>query len=249
MDDLYTRYREALRNGHQLAAEGKFKDALGEYRQAAELAGDRALPHTYVGGTLLRMGRAKEALAAYDLALQREPDSLDALAGRASALLGAGKRDEAARVNERISQLRAEQEGPRAPAPETTPLSTADVLQAAGEAAREKGDNESAIDAWLEESREHARGRRLDAALDACLRALSLATGSARIHLELTRLYFQRGWHEQAAERALLIERLLSLEPDGDVTAGLRRLASEYVTADERMAGLLARHPGTVAEA
>ena len=33
-----------------------------------------------------------------------------------------------------------------------------------------------------------------DAALDACLRALSLDTGSPRVHLEMTRLYFERGW-------------------------------------------------------
>lgn len=249
MDDLFTRYREALRLGHQLAAEGKLKDALAQYRQAAELAGERALPHMAVGGTLLRLGQAKQALAAYDRALEREPDNLDALSGRVAALLGAGKRAEAALLNERINALRAEQESALAPGPDATPLLTADLLHAAGELARRKGDTEAAIDAWLEESREHGRARHLDAALDACLRALPLDTGSPLIHLELTRLYFQRGWHDQAAERALLLEQLLTLEPDETASAALHRLATEYVTVDGRLADLASRQPGGAAEA
>ena len=39
MDDLFARYQAALRSGHQLSAEGRFKDALARYEEAAAVAG------------------------------------------------------------------------------------------------------------------------------------------------------------------------------------------------------------------
>ena len=53
------------------------------------------------------------------------------------------------------------------------------------------------------------------------MRALSLDTGSPRVHLELTRLYFERGWDAEAIQRAGSLRRLLQLSPDADVSAGL----------------------------
>src|SRR5690349_3394648 len=85
--------RAALRPGHQLAAEGKFKDALGQYEEAARVAGERPLPLIGIGGMNMRLNRPKEALAAYERALAIEPDNLDALSGRAAALLASGKRN------------------------------------------------------------------------------------------------------------------------------------------------------------
>ena len=113
MDDIYARYREALRLGHQLASEGKFTDALSRYQTASEVASDRALPHVAIGGMLMRLGRPKDALAAYDRALEREKDDLDALSGRAAALLATGRRDEAAKVHRYIDELRNTARAPR----------------------------------------------------------------------------------------------------------------------------------------
>ncbi|MEX2547096.1 MAG: hypothetical protein WD830_04825 [Chloroflexota bacterium] len=245
MDDVYARYREALRLGHQEAAEGRFAEALRHYGFAAELAGDRALPHIAVGGMHMRLGRPKEALAAYDLALKAEPASLDALTGRAAALLAAGRRDESARVQRQISDLRQSANPSGAPATDadSTTMSAADTMHAAGAEALRTGKHDAAIDAFLAESAEHASAGRLDAALDAALRALAIAPGSARIHLELTRLYFRRGWADKGVERALLIDRLLSLDPDPIVAAELRQLAADNASADERLAAL-ANRPG-----
>lgn len=244
MDDVYARYREALRQGHHEAAEGRFAAALKHYETALSLAADRALPHVAVGAMLLRLGRAKEALAAYDRALEREPASLDALSGRAAALLAAGRRDEAARVQQQIAEARqsaASDSLGGAPAGLETPMSSADVLHAAGEQALSAGNVEAAIDAWLAESGEHAAASRLDAALDASLRALSVAPGSPRIHLELTRLYFHRGWLPQAVERALLLNRLLELDPDPQIHSELRALAAEHAASDERLTAVANR--------
>lgn len=238
MDDVYAKYREALKLGHQLAAEGKFDDALRRYQQAAELATDRALPHVAMGGMLMRLRKPKDALASYDRALEREPEDLDALSGRAAALLATGRRDEAAKAHQRIDELRNSLRTPGAPAGEETPLSAADVFQIGGQQALEQGMIDTAVDAWLQESREHARADLLDAAMDACLRAVSIAPGSPRIHLELVRLYLQRGWIGQAVERALLLDRLLGLDPDDSVSADLRELAAANAGADERLATL-----------
>src|SRR3954469_21783648 len=103
MQDVYGRYAEALRLGHQRAAEGKFKDALGHYEAAAELGGEmRALPHVAVGGMYLRLSKVREALEAYERALAVEPSDMDAVTGRAAALLAAGRRGEAALVHGRV---------------------------------------------------------------------------------------------------------------------------------------------------
>jgi tetratricopeptide (TPR) repeat protein len=243
MDDVYARYREALRLGHHEAAEGRFGEALRHYQAAAELAGDRALPHVGVGAMLLRLGRAKESLAAYERALQAEPNNLDALTGRAATLLATGRRDEAARVRQQMTDLRRSAESPEAPVGDGTPMSRADTLHAAGEEAMRAGTHEAAIDAWLAESGEHAADGHLDAALDASLRALAVAPGAPRIHLELCRLYFRRGWTDQGVERALLLDRLLALEPDPSIADDLRRLAAENAATDERLAAL-ANRPG-----
>jgi tetratricopeptide (TPR) repeat protein len=241
MDDVYARYREALRLGHQEAAEGRFAEALGHYQSAADVASDRALPHVAIGGMQLRLGRAREALAAYDRALAAEPTNVDALSGRAAALLATGRRDEAARVQQQIMDARGSGGwGSDAPASDATPLTAADAMHAAGEQALRGGQPEAAIDAFLGESREHAAAGHLDAALDASLGALSISPGAARVHLQLARLYFQRGWPDKGVERALLLARLLSLEPDPDVHAGLQQLALANAAADERLAALAA---------
>ncbi|MEA2678244.1 MAG: Tetratricopeptide repeat [Chloroflexota bacterium] len=223
MEDVYGQYAEALRAGHQFAASGQLKDALRCYRAATELAAERALPHVALGGTLLRLGQARDALAAYERALELEPDQIDALTGRAAALLAAGRRAEAAQVQEQIKH------GPAvtsAPAGHATPASGADRYLASGEQARRAGKIDAAIDAWLSESAEHRVAGHHDAALDACLRALALDSSAPRIHLEIARAWLARGWPDRAAQRLQLLERLLALQPDKNVAAAARELFS-----------------------
>jgi len=231
MDDVYGRYRDALRLGHQLAAEGRFKEALRHYQAAAELAGSRALPHVAVGGMLLRLGQARDALAAFDRALEREPDDPDALSGRVAALLAAGRRAEAAQVQALMARPR-EPGASGAPAGDATPVSGADNLMATGEQARASGSVSAAVDAWLAESAEHRAAQHHDAALDACLRALALDSSSARTHLEFARIWLERGWAEHARERMQLLGRLLALAPDAQVSAALSSLAAGSGGAD-----------------
>ena len=243
-EDLYARYHEALRRGHQQASDGKFKEALASYQAALGLAGERALPYIAVGGMHLRLGQRKEALTAYERAIALEPLNLDALSGRAAALLAVGRRGEAEAMRAQIATLRGK--GQEAPPPEpglVLPLTGAEALAAAGEQARTGGHNAAAIDAWLSESIEHVTVDHFDAAIDACLRALSLDSGSTRIHLALVRVYFMRGWHEQAVERAILLDRLLIMVPNGANQTELRELTARYGSADPRVRDIIARDP------
>ena len=60
------------------------------------------------------------------------------------------------------------------------------------------------------------------------MRALALDTGSSRVHLELTRLYFERGWYAEANQRSASLRRLLELSPNAEVSAGLDQLDQEF---------------------
>ena len=136
MDDVYARYRESLRLGHQEAAEGRYAEALRHYEAAAEVASDRALPHVAVAGTHLRLGNAKEALASYGRALSIEPQNVDALTGRVAAYLAAGRRDDAARAQRQIEEALNTHPPLTGTAGDETPMTRADTMRAAAEIGR-----------------------------------------------------------------------------------------------------------------
>lgn len=95
---LYERYKGALRNGHVAAVRGQHEAAVTAYAEAATLAPDRPLPHSSMGRALLRLDRVDEALVAFATALRLAPRDEPGLAGRADALIVAGRRAEAAGV-------------------------------------------------------------------------------------------------------------------------------------------------------
>jgi len=104
-DDLYERYKEALRLGHVAVLRGAPDEAIDAYRNAASIAPSRALPHTSLGGVLLRLGRLEEALVEYAAAVARAPHDEGALLGQAEALTIAGQRVEAAQALEHVSEI------------------------------------------------------------------------------------------------------------------------------------------------
>jgi hypothetical protein len=91
-DPIFERYKEALRAGHVAALRGRPDDALLQYRSAAAIAPDRALPHVGMAEVLLRTGRLDEALAACTVALRLAPhdESVLELAGRVHETAGRG---------------------------------------------------------------------------------------------------------------------------------------------------------------
>ncbi|HEU6438820.1 MAG TPA: tetratricopeptide repeat protein [Terriglobales bacterium] len=104
-DDLYERYKEALRVGHVAVLRGALEEANEAYRAAASIAPSRALPHTSLGGVLLRLGHLEEALAEFAAAVSRAPHDEGALLGQAEALNIAGQRVNAAAALEHVSEV------------------------------------------------------------------------------------------------------------------------------------------------
>jgi tetratricopeptide (TPR) repeat protein len=104
-DDLYERYKEALRLGHVAVLKGALEEALEAYRLAASIAPSRALPHTSLGGVLLRLGHLEEALVEYASAVARAPHDEGALLGQAEALATAGQRVDAAQALDHVAEI------------------------------------------------------------------------------------------------------------------------------------------------
>jgi tetratricopeptide (TPR) repeat protein len=106
-DDLYERYKEALRAGHVAVLRGALEEAMESYRSAATIAPSRALPHTSLGGVLLRLGHLEEALVEYAAAVALAPHDEGALLGQAEALTVAGQRVDAALALDHVSEIQA----------------------------------------------------------------------------------------------------------------------------------------------
>ena len=104
-DDLYERYKEALRVGHVAVLRGALDEALEAYRSASSIAPSRALPHTSLGGVLLRLGHLEEALVEYAAAVARAPHDEGALLGQAEALTIAGQRVDAAQALDHVAEI------------------------------------------------------------------------------------------------------------------------------------------------
>lgn len=104
-DDLYERYKEALRVGHVAVLRGALEDAVAAYRAAALIAPSRAIPHTSLGGVFLRLGHLEEALSEYTAAVELAPHDEGALLGQAEALATAGQRVGAALALDHVSEI------------------------------------------------------------------------------------------------------------------------------------------------
>ena len=71
---LFELYKDALRRGHLAVIDGRLEDALVSYREAGDMAPDRALPYASIATVLHRLGRSEQAIAAFDRALELAPD-------------------------------------------------------------------------------------------------------------------------------------------------------------------------------
>jgi tetratricopeptide (TPR) repeat protein len=241
-DPVFERYKEALKLGHVATFKGRPKEALERYREAARLAGHRPLPFVSMGSVLLQMGRTQEAIAAYDEALRRAPEDRQALSGKAAALTAAGKRADAAALVQHLAELDAADARRRA---EEAASAQAEAwsgrperLMLAAQEAERFGNVGAAIDAYVSAAGAYQQSDQLDAALDACQRALGLYLGAPSVHLQMARIYFRRGWNDRAVERMLLLDRLLTIEPDPATWAGLRELARLHQAADPRLSSM-----------
>ena len=76
MEQGSVRYREALRRGHVAVARGRPRESIAHYEEAARLAERRALPFVSMGSVYLQMHQPREAIRAFDDALERAPGDI-----------------------------------------------------------------------------------------------------------------------------------------------------------------------------
>jgi cytochrome c-type biogenesis protein CcmH/NrfG len=240
-DDLSTRYKEALRLGHVAVAKGRPREAVQHYEEAGRLAGERPLPFISMGSVYLRMRQPQDALRAFDEALERSPNDTEAMRGKVRALEADGKGDEARALAARLTELEAmERAGQSSGAAVDERVLNLERRVAAGFAARARGEPAHAVGAFLAAAHGYAQQNRLDAALEACYRALEVTPGTLDAHMLMAALYLRRGWSELGVERLLLIEQRLSIDLDPRRRARLQALARDHRTIHPELQRLAA---------
>jgi len=111
-------------------------------------------------------------------------------------------------------------------------------LTAEAEALVMAGDAPAARTQCLAAAAAHRAAGRADAAIDACYLGLSIAPDDAALHLTLAELYVERGWRGPAAEKLLLLGRLVELDEDHGSRQRLCALIGARFTDDPRLLAL-----------
>ncbi len=220
------------------AVGGRLPEACDTARRALELAESRARRRHLADLTELvrdSPGGAAEAALARALRVLEEPVRVAQSPVETPAIpefAGAPK-----------GVLKGEPAGTSAPAGagevELIPVDVGGVL-ARLEAAIASDDPAARIRAIVSASRELAAAGLDEAALDAADSALGLAPDDADLHLVLVELYVARGWRTLAADKLLLLGRLVELSGDAAVRDRLCAAVTRLLPDDSRLAGLCA---------
>ena len=106
--------------------------------------------------------------------------------------------------------------------------------------ALDAGDRDAARAGLVAAARAHSSAGETDAALESCYLALSFAPDDLETHLTLVDLYLARGWRGPAADKIVLLARLIDLEGDTSARERLCTMLAERFPGDARLAELCA---------
>jgi tetratricopeptide (TPR) repeat protein len=130
--------------------------------------------------------------------------------------------------------------GEEAPPPEPPPPPfDGAAAMAAVEDAAARGDADEARTAALAAARGHRAAGQFHAAIDACYIALATNPSDPGLHLSLAELYLDRGWRSVAADKLVLLARLVDLGEDGSTRVRVCELAAR-VPDDPRLEAICA---------
>lgn len=234
-DQVSARYKEALRLGHLAVAKGRPKEAIGHYEEAGRLVEARPLPFLSMGSLYLQMRQPREALRAYDEALRRSPYDVAAMRGRAAALDADGRGEEAAAMSQAAIQVEAGQRPGLGGGGVDQRSIGLEARVSEAIRARQAGDRDAAVGAYLAAAYGYDQQNRFDAALDACFRALEARPGAIDVHLAMAGMYLRRGWRMHGVQRVLLLERRLRIDEDERRHAALTALARDHRALDPEL--------------
>ena len=126
---------------------------------------------------------------------------------------------------------------PRTPAREPAPDDAALVL-AQAEDSLGMGDDVTTRDLFVRAAIAQRTAGHTDAAIDACYLALAVAPGDPELHVVMAELYLDRGWQAAAAEKLLLLGRLVELTGDLAGRDRLCRVVARSFADDPRLAAI-----------
>jgi thioredoxin-like negative regulator of GroEL len=192
-------------------AAGGIADACDTMRQALELAESRTRRRT-----LERLVRALRDGA--------QDSASEAALERAVAVLGMAVKPEA-------TEPEVPHQQPRVPDDPTAVLAEAEV-------SLEAGDDTKIRDLFVRAAIAQRAAGHTDAALDACYFALAVAPGDPELHVVMAELYVDQGWHGPAAEKLLLLGRLVELTGDNAGRDRLCRVVARSFADDPRLAAI-----------
>ena len=245
---------------------GRNEEALAAYGVAIERAPRDTTALNARAETLLELGRPADAADALDrLAEVQEaggqvPDACDTTRRalelaesrtrrrtieRLVRTLRDGPQDEAVigALERAVGVLRlATPAAPAAAEPET-PLrepaaDDAALVLAQAEDSLGMGDDVTTRDLFVRAAIAQRTAGHTDAAIDACYLALAVAPGDPELHVVMAELYLDRGWQAAAAEKLLLLGRLVELTGDLAGRDRLCRVVARSFADDPRLAAI-----------
>jgi tetratricopeptide (TPR) repeat protein len=123
---------------------------------------------------------------------------------------------------------------------ESQPPADGAQLTAEAEDLLDADDTDGARVRLIDAARAHYANGRLNAALDACYMALGIAPFDFEVHLLLAELYLEQGWRSPAADKLVLLGRVVDLADDVEGRRRICALASARIPDDERLVALCA---------
>jgi tetratricopeptide (TPR) repeat protein len=244
---------------------GRDEEALAAYGVAIERAPRDTTALTARAETLLAMKRPAEAADALDrLAEVQEaaghvPEACDTIRRalelaesrtrrrhieRLVRTLRDGPQDEAVvgALERAVGVLRLAAPAP-ADEPEPSPAQRpapddASLVLAQAEDSLGGGDDGRTRDLFVRAAIAQRTAGHTDAAIDACYLALAVAPGDPELHVVMAELYIDRGWHAVAAEKLLLLGRLVELTGDLAGRDRLCRVVARSFADDPRLAAI-----------
>jgi tetratricopeptide (TPR) repeat protein len=121
----------------------------------------------------------------------------------------------------------------RQPAPDDAALVLAQAEDSLG-----TGDDATTRDLFVRAAIAQRTAGHTDAAIDACYLALAVAPGDPELHVVMAELYLDRGWQAAAAEKLLLLGRLVELTGDLAGRDRLCRVVARSFADDPRLAAI-----------
>ena len=225
------------RDAGALAGRANVLEALGRRTEAADSLDILAEAHEAAGHIADACDVARRALELAESRTRRrhverlvkalrdapQTDAVGAALGRAVAVLG-------------MTVVAAKDAPAEAPPAERPPDAAAILAEA--EESLTATDDARTRELLVRAAQAQREAGHVDAAIDACYQALAVAPADPELHTVLAELYVDRGWQTLAAEKLLLLGRLVELTGDAAARARLCGVVTRSFADDPRLAAI-----------